>query len=184
MYHRCSQTRLAAFTLVELLVVIAIVMAVLALLFPAVQLIRETANKAACANNLRNIGVAISLYTTAHRRQYPTGGGDVVRNKQSVPRSWAGSQPATGAEQDWGWAYQILPYLDETGLWLRPAAEDGFVAASPVSGYFCPSRRGRQVISNQDSDEFQGFGDRAAIDYAGNMGAFTYVMPNGQLHEP
>ena len=184
MIDRRGRRSKAGFTLVELLIVIAIILAVLAMLLPAIQMVREAANKAVCANNLRNIGRALHAYTAAHRRHYPTGGGDVIRGGLPVPRAFAGAIPATAAEQDWGWAFQILPYLDQENLWKRPPREDPFIAASVSPTYFCPSRRGPQVIHNITGSEFQAFGDRGAIDYAGNMGAFSFIMPDGKLHEP
>lgn len=63
----------AAFTLVELLVAIAILAVLLALIAPAVQQSREAANRARCANNLRQLGMACINYTTA-RDRWPGGG--------------------------------------------------------------------------------------------------------------
>ena len=57
---RCADCR-GAFTLVELLVVIAIIGILIALLLPAIQAAREAARRATCANNLKQIGVALHI---------------------------------------------------------------------------------------------------------------------------
>src|SRR5439155_26479083 len=54
------------FTLIELLVVIAIIAVLIALLLPAVQAAREAARRAQCVNNLKQIGLALHNYHSAH----------------------------------------------------------------------------------------------------------------------
>jgi prepilin-type processing-associated H-X9-DG protein len=86
-----------AITLVELLVVIAIIGILVALLLPAVQAAREAARRAQCINNLKQIGVSLQNFYTAH---------DVF------PRG-AGRNPKT---QDYlySWSAQVLPYVEES----------------------------------------------------------------------
>ena len=59
------------FTLVELLVVIAIIGILAAILLPALAKARESARRAACANNLRQAGILLNLYTNENRGAYP-----------------------------------------------------------------------------------------------------------------
>lgn len=183
------------FTLVELLVVIAILMLLVAMLLPAIQKVRESANRVVCASHLRTIGQAMSLYLAANQQRFPTGGGDASYNlgagEKGMPRSLtAAGLPASRAEQDWGWMYQILPYMENDTLWrhrqgplspfiLAPYGidipGDATVAETTIETYFCPSRRGPQALLAE-------FGKRAMNDYAGNIGAFTLYLENGHYH--
>ena len=86
------------FTLVELLVVIAIIGILVALFLPAVQAAREAARRAQCMNNLKQIGIALQNYHSAHK-SFPMG---------------AAFQEGTM------WSGFILPYMEETGA-CRPA---------------------------------------------------------------
>ncbi len=148
-----------AFTLIELLVVIAIIAVLIGLLLPAVQKVREAANRMQCSNHLKQIGLACHLFHDTYRH-YPTAGDGV-----DPPRALAGAGPATGADQTWGWAYQILPYLEQENLWRM--TDDAAIKAVPVKVYFCPSRRGLTVF-NVNASGSQG--PRAQCDYAGNKG--------------
>src|SRR5215212_218191 len=106
-----SRSRRTGFTLVEMLVVTAIIAVLVALVLPAIQRAREAANKVVCANQLRIIGQAIKLYLKSHNNHFPSGGGDT--HFPGPERTFtAAGVPATGAHQDWGWMYQILPYLE------------------------------------------------------------------------
>lgn len=84
------------FTLVELLVVIAIIGILIGMLLPAVQQIRETARRIACANNLRQMGLATANYQSTF---------------QSFPTSFD-VPPGTTVRGSWSIHAKILPYAD------------------------------------------------------------------------
>src|SRR5918911_1386733 len=93
---RLNRTRPRGFTLIELLVVIAIIAILIGLLVPAVQQVREAANRSQCANNLKQLGVACHNFHDARKFLPPT-------------------RVADGAYATW--AVLILPYVEEQNVY-------------------------------------------------------------------
>jgi prepilin-type N-terminal cleavage/methylation domain-containing protein/prepilin-type processing-associated H-X9-DG protein len=124
-----------AFTLIELLVVIAIIGVLIALLLPAVQKVRESANRTRCINNLKQLALAVQSYAGDHG-SFPPG------------------YQAPGLNVGWGWGSYLLPYVEQNNLYNAlglPTSPfgNGVDAAPPtpltqtrLSVFICPSDAG------------------------------------------
>ena len=171
------------FTLVELLVVIAIIGILIGLLLPAVQAAREAARRTQCSNNLKQLALATLNHEDVHKT-LPSGGWGA---------HWMGDPDrGFGPAQPGGWAYNILPYLEQGNLRQVGAGSTGAakaaglatLRATPVPTFYCPSRRssklyeGRQGCINADFPP-----DRlmAKTDYAGNAGNAGITLPDTEF---
>src|SRR5438874_12170888 len=151
MVHRLHRSSRAGFTLLELLVVIAIMTILVGLLMPAIQSTREAAKRISCANNLKQIGLALHL----HHDQ-----------AQALPPSRKGF----GESPSWAWL--ILPGLEQDNLykswppgWPYPGIGPGTtvtpdlvsqtnsILGTAVPTYSCPSFRSPGGVSSSFSQD-------------------------------
>jgi prepilin-type N-terminal cleavage/methylation domain-containing protein len=164
---RCKTRRAPqpGFTLIEMLVVIAIIAILIGLLLPAVQRVREAANRSTCGNNLKQIAIAVASYEIDFNSLPPsrnlysyTGEGPELL----VPND---DEPDDDENYVGTWAVYILPYLEQQDLYnlwdFQPtwspgpqptthtggpygvvfADQNPRAVQTPVKTYFCPTRR-------------------------------------------
>jgi hypothetical protein len=131
----------------------------MALLVPAVQKVREAAARTQCQNHLKQIGIAFANHYNDFK-VFPSGG-----TAWGNDRTMNGNTPANYKTQSWGWAYQILPYIEEVQVWKQPTSLA--VVGTAIPTYFCPTLRGPTFINYTQSTPT---GMRATMDYVGNGG--------------
>jgi prepilin-type N-terminal cleavage/methylation domain-containing protein len=162
------------FTLVELLVVIAIIGILVALLLPAIQAAREAARRTDCRNRLKQMGLAMQNHVST-LRVFPTGGAVIY---PKIEEYVAGGKPLGPEKQGLGWAFQILPYLEEDAV--HGIVTQDQLQASTITLYVCPSRR---TLSEAQTDKNAEGKQVFLIDYAAAQPC-TVHCPGGTVGCP
>jgi prepilin-type N-terminal cleavage/methylation domain-containing protein/prepilin-type processing-associated H-X9-DG protein len=166
-----------AFTLVELLVVIAIIAVLIGLLLPAVQKVREAANRMQCQNNLKQIGLAVHGFHDA---------------KKQLPQNHRPASATVSTVRE-RWFTQILPYLEQDALYSRYDTGTNWDSANNIpltSTYLkvavCPSAPSPNRLDANPQNAPQGWGSNpqvaAVTDYAGVYGVHpSFIAANSGI---
>jgi prepilin-type N-terminal cleavage/methylation domain-containing protein len=164
-----------AFTLIELLVVIAIIAILIGLLLPAVQKVRESAQRTQCANNMKQLGLAVANYAGVYDSRLPPSSGQLVM----TPAAPAGFGPVS-------LNFLLFPYVEQGNVYneaIAPPANspdggavegtNGVFGNMPMSVFICPSDT--SVGANGYSGYTNGNNKvaYAACNYAHNLGLFA-----------
>lgn len=167
--HNITARRPTAFTLVELLVVIAIIAILMALLLPAINAARESARRTKCANNLRQIGLALQNYVSTFKR-FPAGQVEPCKKCERV-----------------GWTVYFLDYIEQQAIYDRlelredlRSARNREAVSQRIETYLCPSISSRQQFRletdaiddlDESGDWTEGLGEgMGCVDYMGISG--------------
>lgn len=194
-----SAGRREGFSLIEVIVVIAVIGALISLLLPAVQTVRESARRGSCQNNLRQLGIAVHLFGQSYPERFPPG---QLKKSNFKTVSWSAFLvdylEMLGIQSTWDAVADSTQPAADSRLYLNArinSVVNQRATATIIPPYLCPSvsrehssrRRGRIIDINGDGTldpvQYEGM---ACIDYVGNAGAnggySRYLQPDGSMY--
>jgi prepilin-type N-terminal cleavage/methylation domain-containing protein len=159
-----------AFTLIELLVVVAIIGVLVALLLPAVQKARAAAARVACANNVKQLGLALHSYMDTNKGLPPNG-------------VYALNGSAVSQVSPWSALSRILPYVEQENLFRgidfsTPYSTQPGITSRRVATYLCPSE-----LKDEGSGSDPTYGNKNwTLNYAACLGTWgVAIKQSGSL---
>lgn len=175
---RSTRSR-SAFTLVELLVVIAIIGILIGMLLPAVQQVREAARRTACANNIRQVVLAVHNYESALGEFMPSS------LFPKVESDGVTALDPSATFNGWSLQAQLLPYLEQANLSSKIDYKIGYkdhplvdiggetaqITRFRIATYLCPSEI-RDERRGEGTDE-----ENYPLNYAWNGGTWFVYDP-------
>jgi prepilin-type N-terminal cleavage/methylation domain-containing protein/prepilin-type processing-associated H-X9-DG protein len=188
--------RRSGFTLIELLIVISIIGMLVGILLPAVQSTREAARRSQCANNMKQIGLALHNFEGA-KKVFPPGYITAPNNPAMGPVDPDFNDAGPG----WGWLALLMPYMEETSIYhmLKMNLEcwdpaNAAAVANTVPSFLCPSdspgqntNPGPTVTITDTNDQPMGV-VYGRSNYVSSVGSTTLwcswpvtVLPNGPI---
>lgn len=174
MIHHIKSYARQGFTLVELLVVIAIIGILIGMLLPAVQMVREAARRTACANNVRQLALAVHNYESA-LQQFP------------VNQVGPGVADGSGGYGNgyYSWLVPILPFIEQdnvfdqfdmttnngdgNGYKVSASHPNALAVSQLIDTFLCPSDN-----PNRQNEIILGTANPAPSNYVGNAGWPSY----------